>query len=245
MPPFLWLLSGSEKRFAILRVTPCFPCHPEHRTWSGFRIARSDGSDRRDPPPPFVAGVLYLQGGYRTSFAILLIPALLALAVLLVARALYPRPRDLEVASAELKTKGFSRVFWLYLAAVSLIGAGYVDFPLISYHFEKLSVAPKVWIPVFYAVAMGVDALSALFFGYLFDRIGLSILLVASLLSSIFAPFVFLGGFYVALAGMALWGVGMGAQESIMRAAIAGWSRWTDEARPTEFSMQVSVYAGF
>jgi MFS family permease len=172
--------------------------------------------------PLIVAGVLYLQGGYRTSFAILLIPALLALAVLLLARALYPRPRDLEVASAELKTKGFSRIFWLYLAAVSLIAAGYVDFPLISYHFDKLSVAPKVWIPVFYAVAMGMDALSALFFGYLFDRMGLSVLVAASLLSSIFAPFVFLGGFYVALAGMALWGVGMGAQESIMRAAIAG-----------------------
>lgn len=171
--------------------------------------------------PLIVAGVLYLKGGYRTSFAILLIPALLALFVLIVARALYPRPRDLEVASVELKTKGFSRVFWLYLAAVSLIAAGYVDFPLISFHFEKLSVVSKVWIPVFYAVAMGVDALSALFFSRLFDRIGLSILIVVSLLSSLFAPLVFLGGFNLALVGMALWGVGMGAQESIMRAAIA------------------------
>jgi len=172
--------------------------------------------------PLIVAGVLYLRGGYRMSFAILLVPALLALAVLVVARALYPRPRDLEVASAGLKTKGFSRVFWLYLAAVSLIAAGYVDFPLISYHFGKLSIVPKVWIPIFYAVAMGVDALSALFFGYLFDRVGLSILIVVSLLSFLFAPFVFLGGFYLALVGMTLWGVGMGAQESIMRAAIAG-----------------------
>ena len=172
--------------------------------------------------PLIVAGVLYLQGGYRTSFAILLIPALLALVVLLVARALYPHPRDLEVASVELKAGRFSRIFWLYLAAVSLIAAGYVDFPLISYHFEKLSVVSKVWIPVFYAVAMGVDALSALFFGRLFDRIGLSILIVVSLLSSLFAPLVFLGDFYLALVGMALWGVGMGAQESIMRAAIAG-----------------------
>jgi MFS family permease len=171
--------------------------------------------------PLIVAGVLFLKGGYRTSFAILLVPALLALAVLVVARALYPRPRDLEVASGELKTKGFSRIFWLYLAAVSLIAAGYVDFPLISYHFEKLSVVSKVWIPVFYAVAMGVDALSALFFGRLFDRVGLSILIVVSLISSLFAPLVFLGGFYTALVGMALWGVGMGAQESIMRAAIA------------------------
>jgi MFS family permease len=102
-----------------------------------------------------------------------------------------------------------------------LIAAGYVDFPLISYHFEKLSIVSKIWIPVFYAVAMGVDALSALFFGRLFDRVGLSILIVVSLLSSVFAPLVFLGGFYLALGGMALWGVGMGAQESIMRAAIA------------------------
>jgi MFS family permease len=172
--------------------------------------------------PLIVATVLYLNGGYRISFAILLVPALLALAVLLVARALYPRPRDLEAATVELKTKGFSRIFWLYLAAVSLIAAGYVDFPLISYHFEKLSIVSKIWIPVFYAVAMGVDALSALFFGRLFDRVGLSILIVVSLLSSLFAPLVFLGGFYLALIGMALWGVGMGAQESIMRAAIAG-----------------------
>jgi MFS-type transporter involved in bile tolerance (Atg22 family) len=31
-----------------------------------------------------------------------------------------------------------------------------------------------------------------------------------------------MGGFYASLIGMALWGVGMGAQESIMRAAVAG-----------------------
>lgn len=47
-------------------------------------------------------------------------------------------------------------------------------------------------------------------------------LVVAVLLSSVFAPLVFLGGFYLTLAGMVLWGVGMGAQESIMRAAVAG-----------------------
>jgi MFS family permease len=69
---------------------------------------------------------------------------------------------------------------------------------------------------------MGVDALAALIFGSLFDRRGLAILVFAALLSSLFAPLVFFGGFYPALAGMALWGVGMGAQESILRAAIAG-----------------------
>jgi len=50
---------------------------------------------------------------------------------------------------------------------------------------------------------------------------GGTILIFAALISSIFAPLVFLGGFYPAILGMALWGIGMGAQESIMRAAIA------------------------
>ena len=172
--------------------------------------------------PLIVAGVLYIKGDYRLGFGILLVPALLALSVLVVARLLYPRPRAFEVGSAKLESKVFPKVFWIYLAAVALIAMGYVDFPLIAYHFKRVSIVSDDWIPIFYAIAMGVDALAALLFGRLFDRIGISILIVAALISSIFAPLVFFGGFYFALLGMVLWGVGMGAQESVMRAAIAG-----------------------
>ena len=172
--------------------------------------------------PVIIAVVLYCKGSYQTGFAILLVPAFMALSVLVVSQLLYPRPRDLEINLAKLETRGFQGTFWLYLIAVALIAAGYADFPLIAYHFKKVSVASDNWIPIFYAVAMGVDALSALLFGRLFDRVGVSILVVVSLLSSLFAPLVFLGNFYLAIVGMALWGVGMGAQESIMRAAIAG-----------------------
>ncbi|MEK7850654.1 MAG: MFS transporter, partial [Deltaproteobacteria bacterium] len=66
-----------------------------------------------------------------------------------------------------------------------------------------------------------VDAISALIFGRLFDRIGVSVLIMSSLISMLFAPLVFLGGFYSALSGMVLWGIGMGAQESVMRASVA------------------------
>lgn len=171
--------------------------------------------------PLIVAVVLYLKGGYKASFAILLIPALLALAVLLVSRHLYPKPRNLEAVSVHLETKGFPKVFWVYLIAVSLIAGGYVDFPLAAYHFKKVSIVSDNWIPIFYAIAMGVDALAALIFGRLFDRKGVSILIFAVLASLFFAPLVFLGGFYAALFGIILWGIGMGAQESIMRAGIA------------------------
>jgi hypothetical protein len=126
---------------------------------------------------------------------------------------LYPHPRELEIATPELKTKGFSTIFWLYLAGVALIAAGYADFPLIAYHFGQRSLMPQPWIPVLYAVAMGVDALAALLFGRWFDKKGLVILALAALLSAFFAPLVFGGSFYATLAGMVLWGIGMGAQE--------------------------------
>jgi MFS family permease len=193
--------------------------------------------------PLIVAAVLYFNGSYQTGFAILAIPAVLTLSVLLAARMLYPTPRDLETRVAQFETEGFPRVFWLYVAAAACVAAGYADFPLIAFHFGKTSAVPEVWIPVFYAIAMGVDALAALIFGRLFDRVGISILIVAVLLSSLSAPLVFQGGFYAALAGMILWGIGMGAQESVMRAGVA------EMVSPNKrgsaygvFSMQFGVY---
>ncbi len=172
--------------------------------------------------PLIVAAVLHSGSGFRTAFAVLLVPAFLALAVLVAARFLYPRPQDLEVRPPQLEATGLSRAFWLYLGAVALVAAGYVDFPLIAYHFQKSSVVSPAWIPVLYSIAMGTDASAALAFGRLFDRMALRILAFVSLLAAAFAPLTFLGGFSAACAGMVLWGVGMGAQESIMRAAVAG-----------------------
>lgn len=171
--------------------------------------------------PLIVAAVLQARNSYREGFVILLAPALMAITVLLIARILYPRPRDLEPITPELEPAGFPRAYWLYLGAVGLVAAGYVDFPLIAYHFQRTAVVSQSWIPVFYAVAMGVDAVAALVFGRLYDRIGISALVFVSLMSSLFAPFAFLGGFRGALFSMALWGIGMGAQESVMRAAVA------------------------
>ncbi|MDI1472367.1 MAG: MFS transporter [Thermodesulfovibrio sp.] len=171
--------------------------------------------------PLIIAGVFYFHGGYREAFGILLIPAVLAFSILIFARFLYPSPKDLEISTVQIETKGLSKVYWIYLVAVALNGAGYADFPLIAYHFKKVATVSEQWIPVFYAIAMGVDALAALLFGYLFDKKGLAILIFSVIVSAGFAPLCFLGGFYEAVLGMILWGIGMGAQESVMRAAVA------------------------
>lgn len=172
--------------------------------------------------PLLVAGALYARHEYRTGFALLLVPAALALAVLVSARLLYPNPRDLEVGMPQLDTHGLPRAYWLYLAAVILVAAGFADWALVAYHFEKHLVVPAMGIPLFYAAGMVADAVAALVFGRWFDRAGIAVLIGATLLSLFFAPLVFLGGAALAFLGVLLWGVGMGAHESIMRAAVAG-----------------------
>ncbi len=76
-------------------------------------------------------------------------------------------------------------------------------------------------IPVFYAAAMGTGAIASLVFSRLLDKFGMPILLAGFFLAALFAPAVFLGGFALALAGMILWGMGMGIQDSMLKAIIA------------------------
>lgn len=172
--------------------------------------------------PLIVAAVLYFKGDYRTGFAALLVSAVLAVIILVSASFLYPHPQHLEVSVPKLETEGLPRrPFWLCTAATALIGAGFADFPLIAYHFHQATIMSNDLIPISYAVAMGVAGASALILGRLFDHLGISVLMVSALISAGFAPLVFLGGLRLAFLGMVLWGVGMGALESVVKAALA------------------------
>lgn len=166
-------------------------------------------------------GVLGASGEYRAAFRILLVPALLALGVLGLARTLYPKPRSLELQTPAVPSKGLPRKFWTYILAVALVAAGYADFPLIAFHLKKSAPIPDSWVPLLYAAAMAIDAVAALVFGRLYDRVKMKALIAAVGLSAFFALPAFLGGTGAAMVGIALWGIGMGAQESILRAAIA------------------------
>lgn len=199
--------------------------HATEQTGRGWGFGLHEAMDQIGAllGPLVVAGILVRLGDYRTAFSALALPAVVALVVLLIARSLYPTPAIMRVSRQETSSSRrlLPRTFWLYLVASIFIAAGYADFPLLAFHFERTDLMPATWIPLMYAVAMTTDAITALVFGRFYDRLGLRVLSLSIALSLFFAPLVFLGNMAVAFVGIVLWGIGLGAQESIMRAVVA------------------------
>lgn len=190
--------------------------------------------------PLALAAVLAYGGNYRLAFALLVIPAVINLALVAAARLLYPRPQDLESMPPSVAGKGLPRVYWVYLAGAALVAAGFADYPLIAFHFTRADVMSGQSIAVFYAIAMAVSGAGSLLFGRLFDRYGFNVLIGLTIVSALFAPLVFLGGYWVALAGAALWGLGTGVHESIIPAAVAPMV--AAERRASAFGLFTAAY---
>lgn len=171
--------------------------------------------------PLLVAWILAARGSYPAAFAMLVIPALAALASLAVGRISYPTPEDLLRPPPQFQS-ALPAAFWRYCAASGLLAFGYVDYSLMAFHFKKTELTSDSWLPVFYAAAMAVDAVVALTLGWWFDRRPQAALLLGVSLGVLAAPAAFLvGGLAGAIAAVALWGAGMGAQESVLRAMVA------------------------
>ncbi|MBV9275986.1 MAG: MFS transporter, partial [Verrucomicrobia bacterium] len=193
--------------------------------------------------PLLVASILALHGSYRLAFATLLIPTVICLSLLLIARHFYPRPRDLEVKTGNIRSEGLPSAFWIYLAGAALVAAGFADFPLIAYHFTKASSLPKYLVPVAYAIAMGVSGTGSLVFGRLFDRFGIVVLIPLTLVAAAFAPLVFWGGPWLAMIGAAVWGLGIGVHESIIPAVVAPMV--SPERRASAYGLFTAGYGVF
>jgi MFS family permease len=177
--------------------------------------------------PLLVALVLYLNGGdhvgiagYHTAFLVLIVPAIAAIGVLVAARHYFPRPRDLESKTPKVSTQGFDRRFWLFVIAAGFVAAGSADFALVAFHFQSIRLVADDTIPILFALAMAIDAGAALVLGRLFDRLGFGVLLVAVGVGAAFAPFAFSSSLPLVLVGLALWGIGLSAEESIFKAAL-------------------------
>jgi MFS family permease len=155
---------------------------------------------------------------FGPGFLWLAFPAVGTLIALLAARVLNPEHTGKTKVQSE---QMLPRVFWLYVIAAGLLACGMVDFPLLAYHFQGAQMATAVEIPLLYAVAMGVNGITALIFGRLFDRFGLNTLVFGIFFSMLALPLGFLGGPTGAIASVACWATGLGAQDACLRSGIA------------------------
>ena len=166
---------------------------------------------------------------YSLCFAVLAIPGGITLLLLLYTRSRFPNPEQFEPEPKEYIPFRMKKSFILYIAGISLFAFGFIDYSLIAMHISRTAalsgaagLITEETLPLLYAGAMLIDAVSALFFGFLYDRIGVRSLIFSTLLSSGFAVFVFsMHSVPALLVGIALWGIGMGAQESILKAAVS------------------------
>lgn len=169
-----------------------------------------------------VRGTFNLFSTYRFSFALLGIPALITIGLVVFSRFKYPNPEVFGKAEEKKTEFKFRKSFVFYMIAICLFAFGFSDFTLITLHAANTNAFPAETLSLLYAGAMAVDAFAALFFGWLFDKVGLKSLIVSTLFSMFFSCFVFTTGNPVLMtAGIVLWGMGMGAQESIMKAAVS------------------------
>ncbi len=171
--------------------------------------------------PLAVSAVLAYDHSFREAFAVLLIPAVINLSLVLLARFLYPKPEEMDRAPQAGVRTDLPQVFWIYLLGAILVAAGFADYPLIAFHFARVHSVPANWVPIFYSVAMAVSGTGSLVMARLFDRHGFIVLVALIAVSTLFAPLVFLGGFWLALFGAATWGLGMGVHELIIPAAVS------------------------
>lgn len=170
---------------------------------------------------------------YAFCFAVLAIPGAITLVLLFLTKHKFPNPELFEPEPKEYIPFKMKREFIFYIVGISLFAFGFIDYSLVLMHVsrtftslasglaETSSLVTEGTLPLLYAGAMLVDAVAALIFGYLYDKKGVAVLVLSTVLSAPFAIFVFAGkSVAVVLLGIALWGIGMGAQESIFKAAV-------------------------
>lgn len=169
-----------------------------------------------------IKGTGELFNTYRLCFLALGVPAIITIVLVVFSKIKYPNPEIFEKEEEEQQDFKINKSFIYYMIAICLYAFGFADFPIITIHAANSGAFPLETLSLLYALAMAVDAFAALFFGWLFDKIGLKAMIFATMCSSLFACFVFLtnNATFIVI-GIILWGIGMGAEDSIMKAAVS------------------------
>ncbi|MEM4314829.1 MAG: MFS transporter [Nitrososphaerota archaeon] len=157
--------------------------------------------------------VLTIYGSTATVFISMAIPYLALLLTLM----MIPELREPPRAFKQIKP---SKRILLYSAAAGLNSAGLLPIPLVLY-MVSIAAGHGSWlVPAAYAIAMIVDAFTALVWGRAFDRWGGAVVALP-LVVSVFPALLVNAPLPLLMFCSLLIGVIVGAQESILRAMVA------------------------
>ena len=208
----------------------------------GFGIHKAMDQTGAFAGPLLVAAIVSATGAMWTGLAALALPGVVALVLLLAIRARVPDPSVYDGSApspspamtapvedparargwlAGALGAGLPREFFLFACAASLTTGGLVTFGLIGYHLSVGGLAPVAQVPVIYSGAMLTEALAALGVGWLYDRVGPSVLYAVPVLVAAVPPLALSGGLATALVGIAVWGLAFGLQDSTIKAYVA------------------------
>lgn len=169
---------------------------------------------------------------YKTAFAFLAIPGFITILLLFITKREFPNPEAFEPEAKKEEAFVMKKSFVYYIVGISFFAFGFMDYALVIMHisknftglggsYETFRLISEETLPLLYAGAMLVDAVAALIFGHIYDKKGVRALVISTIISAPFSLFIF--GFKSEVAilfGLVLWGIGMGAQESILKAAV-------------------------
>jgi MFS family permease len=173
-------------------------------------------------PAMLGAVMFYTMNNYSISFRVLLVPYVLMVCALAFTYRKIGRGVDLETKVIDKEKLSLGRGFWLYCAAILLNTVGLIPVALILFRGSSiLGPAGQQWIvPLLYVVVQLIDAPMALVSGVIYDKVGVKILAVPFVLSILPGFLVEWGGLVGVVAACLVYGVVLGMQESIYRAAI-------------------------
>jgi len=221
--------------------------YASHQTGRGWGFAIHEALDQLGAVigPLVFSVVFFARNSYRDGFSILWIPAGLTILTLLVARYRFPNPETLETtAPTPAKTIAgkptLPPVFWIYALFTFFSVAGFANFQIISYHLSVNAILPIALIPVLYAAANVIDALTALVTGKVYDKFGMISLGMIPFVTLLLPILAFSAQLHWIVISMILWGVVMATHESIMRAAIADMV--TKERRGVAYGLFNTIY---
>lgn len=210
----------------------------ENHVGTGFVFGLQEALDQLGAfAGPLVFTLVFLITGKTDEQAYQLGYKLLILAFALVMGSVYVAYRRVSkynlTRDGETIDRGSDKltsVFWIYCVFAFLSTFGFVAFSIIGFHLKDKGVMPDSQITLMYSIAMIVDAVMAMVIGRIYDVLKKKRNnKKAGLLSLIFIPFATMAmpflvlseNKWMVIAGFAVFGIIMGAHETIMRSAIA------------------------